>query len=217
MNKLEFEQTVLLFDLDNTLYLPSAGILDQIGQRMKRYVANSLNLSFEQATELCFGYYHRYGGTLRGLQQHHPEVDLDDFSVYAHNVDTSLLHPQPQLATALNGLQNRKYIFTNSALPYAKRLLEKMELQNCFDGIFSVEDTDFKMKPDAIAYERICRKFDVDPNKAMMFDDQPANLETAASMGMKTVLVNRSDITAPTTTYATSELTQFLIGLKSAS
>ncbi|SDJ66010.1 putative hydrolase of the HAD superfamily [Ferrimonas sediminum] len=204
------ERSVFLFDLDNTLYHPEAGILDQVGSRMKHYVADKLALSPEQATELCFGYYHKYGGTLRGLQQHHPEVDLDDFSVYAHDVDTSKLHHNPALAEQLNALSQKRYIFTNAALPYARRLMEIIGIEDCFDGIFSVEDTGYKMKPDPHAYEQIARKFGFQGSDAVMFDDQPSNLDTAQTFGIRTVLVNRPDVSQHNACYATSSLAHFL-------
>ncbi|USD35815.1 MULTISPECIES: pyrimidine 5'-nucleotidase [Ferrimonas] len=204
------ERPVFLFDLDNTLYHPDAGILDQVGSRMKHYVADKLALSPEQATELCFGYYHKYGGTLRGLQQHHPEVDLDDFSVYAHDVDTSKLHHNADLAEQLNALPQKRYIFTNAALPYARRLMGIIGIDQCFDGIFSVEDTGFKMKPDPHAYEQIAAKFGFRGCDAVMFDDQPANLDTAQGFGIRTVLVNRPDVRQHNACYATSSLTHFL-------
>ena len=209
MNPL-LEREIFLFDLDNTLYHPDAGILDQVGARMKHYVADKLALSPEQATELCFGYYHRYGGTLRGLQQHHPEVDIDDFSVYAHDVDTSRLTRQDELAEQLLALPQKCYIFTNAARPYAERLLNKMGLDHCFDGMFSVEETDFKMKPDPFAYERICNKYGFSGDQAVMFDDQPANLDTARSLGIRTVLVNRPDVKEHSACYATSSLPHFI-------
>ncbi|TKB50589.1 pyrimidine 5'-nucleotidase [Ferrimonas sediminicola] len=210
------ERNIFLFDLDNTLYHPDAGILDQVGARMKHYVADKLALSPEQATELCFGYYHRYGGTLRGLQQHHPEVDIDDFSVYAHDVDTSRLPAQAALAKELMALPQKRYIFTNAARPYAQRLLKKMEIDHCFHGIFSVEETDFRMKPDPFAYSRIGEKFGFSGDQAVMFDDQPANLDTARYAGIRTVLVNRPDLRQHNACYATSSLTHFLRKLNQA-
>ena len=77
-------ETVWLFDLDNTLHNADAGIFYLINRRMTEYLAGRLNLPEEEASRLRQDYWHRYGATLAGLQIHHPEIDVGDFLRQSH-------------------------------------------------------------------------------------------------------------------------------------
>lgn len=205
-----FERDVYLFDLDNTLYSPSSGVLEQVGKRMRSYIAQTLNLNDVQAFELCRSYYHQYGGTLRGLQLHHEHIDLDAFTAYAHKVELDNLPRVPELEFELKTMAKRRLLFTNSPRPYAERLLDHLGLAHCFEGIFSVEQVDYKMKPHPHAFQTICDTFGFEAEHAVLFDDQPSNLTTAKTMGMRTVLVNRSDVQESSACYRTEDLSDFL-------
>ena len=60
-----------VFDLDNTLYHPSARLFDQIEVRMTRYVMNSLGVAYTEANRLRVHYWKTYGTTLAGLMREH--------------------------------------------------------------------------------------------------------------------------------------------------
>ncbi|MBY6185648.1 pyrimidine 5'-nucleotidase [Marinobacter hydrocarbonoclasticus] len=207
------QRDVYLFDLDNTLYSPESGILDQVGQRMRDFVAREFQLSDADAHAFCQRYYKQYGGTLRGLQLHHPQVDLAAFSSYAHDVALDALPRVPELADELQAISKRRILFTNSPRPYAERLLDHLGLSHCFEGLFSVEQVDFQMKPHPHAFKTICDQFGFQAEQAVMFDDQPDNLTTAKSLGMRTVLVNRQDLASHDACYRTENLTGFLSSL----
>ena len=208
------ERGIHLFDLDNTLYDPESQILEQIGRRMRQYIAELFGISYEQADNLCTKYYRQYGGTIRGLQLHHPEVNLDKFSDYAHHVELEHVGKATVLKQALLAAPQTRYVFTNSPLPYAERVLKHLDLMECFDGIFSVELTGYQMKPDPHAFHTICRHFEFDAANAVMYDDQPDNLVTAKAMGMRTVLVNRKDLQHHDACYRTESLPDFMSQLK---
>ncbi len=204
------ERDVYLFDLDNTLYAPETGILEQVGRRMRDFVAREFQLSDEDAQAFCHRYYKQYGGTLRGLQLHHPDVDLNAFSEYAHNVELDTLPRVPELASELLATNKRRILFTNASRPYAERLLDHLGLSHCFEGLFSVEQVDYQMKPHPHAFKTICDHFGFHADNAVMFDDQPDNLTTARALGMRTVLVNRKDLAEHPACYRTEDLTGFL-------
>lgn len=208
------ERDIHLFDLDNTLYHPDNKILEQVGSRMCHYIAERFAISSDAAYKLCHQYYRQYGGTCRGLQLHHPEVDLNEFSDYAHRVELAHVEKASELKEALNANHHTRYIFTNSPLPYAERLLKHLDLADCFDGIFSVELTGYQMKPDPHAFHTICRHFEFDAANAVMYDDQPDNLVTAKAVGMRTVLVNREDLKEHGACYRTEALPDFVSRLK---
>jgi len=204
---------VHLFDLDNTLYHPRNAILEQIAPRMRQYVSNELNISIEESNALCDSYYQRYGGTIRGLQLHHSSLDLKRFSEFSHEVNLAQVEKATKLKTALQAFQKSRYVFTNSPLPYATRVLKHIDLYDCFDGIFSVELTGYKMKPDPHAFNTICDHFNFKAEDAVFYDDQLSNIATAKSLGMSTVLVNRADMDEHQACYKTEDLPDFVSAL----
>jgi len=74
-----------LFDLDDTLYPPAAGLMKALGQRMTRYMVERLNMSQETAEILRKLYNRQYGSTTRGVVLHHG-VDVVEFLAFAHDL-----------------------------------------------------------------------------------------------------------------------------------
>jgi len=207
------ERDVHLFDLDNTLYHPKNAILEQIAPLMRRFISHELSISIEESNALCDSYYKRYGGTIRGIQLHYPSVDLKQFSDFSHQVNLDHVEKATQLKEALHAFKKSRYVFTNSPLPYATRLLKHIDLYDCFDGIFSVELTGYKMKPDPHAFNTICQHFDFAASDAAFYDDQLSNLTTAKALGMRTILVNRADVEQHDACYKTEDLPHFMASL----
>ena len=63
----------VLFDLDNTIYPASNGLMLSIDQRIGEFVQRLLGLDEDEALRLRRHYYAEYGTTLRGLQHHHQD------------------------------------------------------------------------------------------------------------------------------------------------
>ena len=74
-----------LFDLDHTLYPPTAPVLGLIEARIKAYMARLTGLPPEEAWALQKDYLARYGGAVAGLLEHH-DVDVADFMAEIHDV-----------------------------------------------------------------------------------------------------------------------------------
>ena len=207
------DRDVHLFDLDNTLYSPKNAILEQIAPRMRAFISNELGISMAQSNALCDDYYQRYGGTIRGIQLHYPSVDLNKFSEFSHQVNLDKVEKATKLKDALHAFKKSRYVFTNSPLPYATRVLKHIDLYDCFDGIFSVELTGYQMKPDPHAFNTICQHFGFEAKDAAFYDDQESNIATGKALGMRTVLVNRADIDKHDACYKTEDLPQFVASL----
>ncbi len=71
----------------------------------------------------------------------------------------------------------------------AKRLIGR----HLFDGMFDIRASGFLPKPEAIAYEKFIKEFDISPKTSIMFDDLEKNLKVPHDMGMKTVQVVADD------------------------
>ena len=179
--------TTWIFDLDNTLYPPEAALFDQIEARMVAHVQNLLGVDAAEADRLRAHYWRQYGTTLAGLMAEH-QIDPDAYLYDVHDIDMSVLTPDPDLAAAIAALPGRKIVHTNGDRAYALRVLEHRGLE-VFDAVHGIDNVDFHPKPDARAYAAVIDAHDFDPATAAMFEDDPRNLAVPASLGMQTVLV----------------------------
>lgn len=182
--------TTLFFDLDNTLYPPDNGIWDSIGNRMNIFLQEQLNISDEKVTSLRRLYYENYGTTLRGLQINHG-IDPDHFLTFVHDLPIEeMIQPDPELRALLLDLPLGKYIFTNSNIEHAERVLRSLELENCFDKIIDIRAMDYQCKPNLEAYQiALNNTAESDPSNCIFLDDTPRNLRPAFELGFFTILV----------------------------
>ena len=77
--------THILFDLDDTLYSPDVGLMQEMGRRITRWVQHGLGLSPQEAAELRRRYLEQYGTTLGGLVAEH-DVAVDAYLAFVHEV-----------------------------------------------------------------------------------------------------------------------------------
>jgi putative hydrolase of the HAD superfamily len=178
-----------VFDLDNTLYPTGSTIYDVIGARMTDYIARAAGVDAETALDLREAYFQRYGATLSGLIKHHG-VDGRDFLDYVHDVDLSIVDPDPELAELIARLDGPRLVFTNGARSYAERITTRMGLGGLFHDLFDIEAAGFVPKPQRGAFEALIARHGVDPTRTVMFEDSARNLETAHALGFKTVLID---------------------------
>jgi putative hydrolase of the HAD superfamily len=181
-----------IFDLDNTLYKGDLAFFSQIDKKMTAYISRYLKLDPTEARKIQKDYLAEYGTSLSGLMAVHG-MDPAEFLEFVHDVDLSLLTPEPALRAAIQGLPGKKYIFTNGSRGHAKNVGSHLDLFDLFDGVFAIEDVDYVPKPQRSPYVKFCDTFNIDPAAAIMFEDSVKNLKVPKHMGMKTVLVS-SDI-----------------------
>ncbi len=179
---------VWVFDLDNTLYHPSVRLFDQIEVRMTNYVSKLLNVSKEEADHLRGHYWKQYGTTLAGLMREH-DIEPIAYLKDVHDIDFSVLSPDPILADRIARLPGRKIVYTNGSMPYALNVLEARGLRDVFGAVYGVEHAGFRPKPEQAAYEAVFALDGVAPEEGAMFEDDIRNLMAPHAMGMRTVLV----------------------------
>lgn len=177
-----------IFDLDHTLYPPSAALFPQIEARMRGYIAAFLNLDLEAAWQLQKKYFFEYGMSLRGLMDLHA-MDPAPYLAHVHDIDVSVLDPSPELNTALACLPGRKLIFTNASARHAERVLARLGIADHFEAVFDIVAADFRPKPEPEPYASLIRRHNIDPRRSVMIEDQARNLKPAAALGMTTVWV----------------------------
>lgn len=176
-----------LFDLDNTLYSPAAGLFHQVDERMGAYIMAIEDVDAAAARVIQKRYFHDHGTTLSGLMAHHG-VAPDHFLDFVHDVDLSVLHPNAALYDAIAALPGTRHIFTNADVRYAERVLDAVGLSGLFSGITDIHATRYVPKPQQRAYDQLA--IDIagfDPTRAAFFDDMTRNLAPAHAMGIRTV------------------------------
>jgi putative hydrolase of the HAD superfamily len=178
-----------VFDLDNTLYPASTGLMAEVSSRMTRFVAQLLDVAPDIALVEQKRMFREYGTTLRGLMNDHA-VDPHDFMNYVHAVNYDLVDESPRLARALTALPGRKIIYTNASVTHAEAVLDRLGIANFFSGIFDVVAADYVPKPNPKPYDVLASRHGVEPSRAVMVEDIAHNLEPAAAMGMTTVWVH---------------------------
>lgn len=178
-----------IFDLDLTLYAPEHNIMEQVRDRIARFVEDYFEIDSAAAHKIRHAYWQSYGTTLGGLMAEHG-VDLHAYLDFVHDVDLSRLQPCARLRAGIEALPGRKLIFTNADAPYAARVLAARGLGDLFDGMFDIHAMEHRPKPKAESYDAFCATFEVDPHRALFVEDSVPNLEPAKAIGMTTVWVN---------------------------
>lgn len=187
----------LIFDLDQTLYPPSTGLMQAIGQRISLYMAERLHFPPDQIDTLRRAYYRRYGTTSRGLMIHHT-IDLDDYLHFVHDLPVEdYLSPNPALDAMLSRLPQEKPIFTNASTEHAQRVLHALGIAHHFNAIY---DARFMQsigphgtnKPDPRAYRALLKQIAAPPSACLLIDDALRNLRPAQRLGIYTVLITPS-------------------------
>lgn len=178
-----------VFDLDNTLYPSDAEVMSQVDRRMTEYVARELNLSHEDARKVQKDYWREYGTTLNGLMANNQVRSGRDFLDFVHDIDHSVITPDPQLAAHIRALPGRRYVYTNGSMKHAEDICHHLGLADCFDDMFDVEAAGFQPKPHRPGFDLFTSRFDVKAPESAFFEDSIRNLKTAHELGWTTILV----------------------------
>ena len=198
-----------VFDLDNTLYPPSARLFDQIEVRMVRWVMDALKVDKDRANYLRKHYWQTYGTTLAGLMREH-DLDPGPYLHDVHDISMDVLTPDPVLAARIKALPGRRIIYTNGTAPYAERVVKARGLDGLFDAVYGVEHASFLPKPERAAFEQVFTTDNLDTTKAVMFEDDPRNLAAPHAMGMGTVHVAPTPEAGEHIHFHTDDLSHFL-------
>lgn len=183
----------LLFDLDDTLYPSHSGLWLAIRERMTLYMQQRLGVPAEQVRALRQSYYQAYGTTLRGLQIHF-QVDADDYLTFVHDLPLDqYIHPVPGVRQMILSLPQKRWIFTNADADHARRVLDTLDLVDCFHGIIDIKALEYHCKPGEDAYKRALSIAGEDQaSMCVILDDSWSNLQAANRLGFTTVLVGQN-------------------------
>lgn len=176
----------ILFDLDDTLYTTSSGMMQEISERMSDYMVTRLGVPRDDVDRQRKDYWARHGTTLRGLYIER-QIDPQDFLDYVHNVNVAgYLQPDPKLAAMLAQLPQAKSIFTNAPADYARRVMRALGVEKYFENIFDINFIGYESKPNPFAYDCVVAALPVPTCECLFIDDTARNLVPAKNLGMKT-------------------------------
>ena len=179
-----------IFDCDGVLYSDLEKVFGQVSKRMTEYISKKLDLDIKKAKELQTNYFHKYNTSLNGLMIHH-EINPDEFLKYVHDINLDFLEKDLVLRKELLKLEAKKIVFTNGSNDHVANITKHLGIDDLFDGVFDIVDCNFIPKPAIESYEKLSKKFNINPNETLFIEDIAKNLEPAKKLGMKTVwLVN---------------------------
>jgi putative hydrolase of the HAD superfamily len=178
-----------LFDLDNTLYPESCGLMKEIGNRMNLFMIERLGLHPDEVSRTRDAFLKSHGTTLNALRRHYT-VDPDEFLSFVHDIplDGYLCH-DPGLDRMLECMTVRKIIFTNADALHARRVLSRLGILRHFESILDIHFLEFENKPNHRAYIKVLNEISARPEECILLEDSLANIVPAANLGMVTVLV----------------------------
>jgi FMN phosphatase YigB (HAD superfamily) len=90
------------------------------------------------------------------------------------------------------------HIFTGSTRERVfnalKVLIGNSSDQFIYDRVLAVDDMSQGTKPDPEAYQEMLERFNIEPESTIFVDDQLSEVETAASLGMITFLIQKQNL-----------------------
>ena len=185
--------SVLLFDLDNTLYPHSLGVVARIDQRINEYLHTRVGIALDDVDRVRRGFWAEHGTTLRGLMLRHG-VDAEDYLDFVHDiVIDDLLAPDPDLGALLGRVPGRKIVFTNASRAHARRVLAALGVAESFEAVLSLEDFGYVSKPATAAFDAVLARTAARAADCSLIDDLRTNLAAAKRLGMRTVWVDEME------------------------
>ena len=204
-----------IFDLDNTLYSGKTKVFEQVDKKMSKYISNKLDVTIEEAKKIQKNYFHEYNTTLNGMIKNH-KIDANEFLEFVHDINIDFLNKDTKLSAELKKLSGKKIIFTNGSRKHAINVTSRIGIQQHFDDVFDIVDSEFIPKPAMEAYKKLVEKHKIDPNLCVFVEDIARNLKPAYEMGMKTVWIKNDEPWAKKfsdsnfVNYKTNNLSEFL-------
>ena len=171
-------------------------IFPVINQKINQYICEKVKINFTEADLLRQKYWDNYGATLEGLIKHH-NIDPTEFLKETHTLINleNLVVPMKDLIKILSSINEKKILYTNAPRDYTNKVLEACRVEECFDDVFSIEDSNFIAKPSAISMKIFLKKYKI--KSACFVDDVKENLETAKQFGLSTIWLTNEKESPP--------------------
>jgi len=188
----------LLFDLDETLYPSSCGLMQAVSERMTAFVAEFLKVGEEEAARIRRRLRVVHGTTLTGLMREYGLEVAEQYLAYTHDVPIeSFLSEDPRLSAALSSIPLPKSVLTNSPLEHAERVLNRLGVRQQFERVFDLRFNGYTGKPDAAVYSRALGALGRAAPEVLLVDNHLDYLVPFRSMGGSVLLIDESGDAGP--------------------
>ena len=180
----------ILFDLDETLYLPETGMLAAGDRLITEYLSQVRGLPWEQAEQMRLQLTEQYGTTAAGMEAQFGIPQADFYADTVERVDPTVhLQPDPAIRQMLAAIPMPICILTNATAAYTHAVLAALDLTDHFDAVATVVSSGWRPKPAPEAYLQPLSHLELPANAVGMVEDNPANLVPAQRLGMTTFLL----------------------------
>ena len=192
---------VWFFDLDNTLHDASYRIFGEMNRSMSNWLVANLAVDQAEADRMRTEYWHRYGTTLDGLIRHH-RIDAERFLHETHAFVSEphlgeLVRAERGLNELFRRLPGRKVLITNAPAVYTRKVLKEIGLARVIRRRYHIEEMRihgrYRPKPSRSMLRTLLAKEKVHPSRAVLIEDNLANLRSARAVGMHGVYVRGYD------------------------
>lgn len=196
--------SVLLFDLDGTLYDADCGYVAHQRRNLFEYIYKTgmVDRPADGNTDAAESYWRplfkQYNQSLRGLRSAGNEIDSEEYWAYCRNGTQDFFSADLPLQSFLASLPStqKKYIFTNCNEKQALECMDCLGITQYFEPtIYGAKFMANVCKPEKAAFEMVLQDIGIDAsskeecNKVCFFEDSFKNLVTAHEMGISTVFV----------------------------
>ncbi len=185
-----------IFDMDGTLYrfgdsedgsIFKTAFYREVEQRGIRFIAEALSVPIAVAAEIRTDIFKRYNGDLSIGLEREKGLDRIDYFENVWNIDPSkYLNSDPELAEMLSNMNCKKALLTAAPRAWAENVMKYLGIYGLFDGFWFGEGP--IRKPARLAYREVLDFFGSEPERTLVIDDEAKCLETAKSLGLKTML-----------------------------
>ncbi len=199
--KTDLKRPVWFFDLDNTLHNASHRIFGEMNRSMSDWLVTNLAVDASEADRMRTEYWHRYGTTLDGLLRHY-SIDAKRFLHETHAfVDEphlgELIRAERGLTDLFRRLPGRKVLITNAPAVYTSKVLKHIGLARVIRRRYHIEQMRihgrYRPKPSRSMLRMMVARERIHPSRAVLIEDNVANLRSARAIGMRGVYVRGYD------------------------
>src|SRR5213593_400608 len=182
-------RSLLLLDVDNTLYPPSRGVVERVDALINRYLVERVGIDAAEVDAVRRRLWSDYGTTLHGLI-HRQGIDPEDYLRYVHAIELAdVLGADPALAGMLARIPLLKVAVTNGSAAHARSVLDCLGVRPLFFRIYGLERLAFVPKPYVQAYQIVLADLHALGRDCILVEDRAVNLRAARQLGMRTVYI----------------------------
>jgi putative hydrolase of the HAD superfamily len=174
----------IFFDLDNTLYPASSGVLQEMNRRIGVFCADYFGINEDDANTMRRGKHTLFGTTLQWLRVCHGLLDPEPYikAIHPPNME-DYVNPNPQLRSFISALPEDYVLLTNSPMEHALRTLKALDLIDLFPRIWDLRRMGYRGKPHREAYEMVLGDLGLKAQETLLVDDNTANLDGFLNLG----------------------------------